>query len=177
MAFFFQLQRVWLLWTEVSMKEALKVNICRSGVKVHGKEILGIDPSLSTRFPWYHWRSSAETWRSGSVVAWTHFTTIPRVTVQCVHVTLVNILNRSSQHFSALDLQYDNTMETRCSERGLYKLICKSTVSMHMQSKRSKVHCNGFQKVCDHWLYAISNGLNITAFTFFASNMDLIHGQ
>ena len=48
------------------------------------------------------------------VVARTHFTTIPRVTVQCVHVILMNILNRSSS--SALDLQYDTTMETRRSE-------------------------------------------------------------
>ena len=45
---------------------------------------------------------------------------IPRVTVQCVHVTLMNVLNRSSS--SALDLQYDDTMETRCSERGLHTL-------------------------------------------------------
>ena len=28
-----------------------------------------IDPFLSIRFPWYYWRSSAEAWRSGSVVA------------------------------------------------------------------------------------------------------------
>ena len=47
-----------------------------------------------------------------------HFTTIPRVTVQCVHVTLMNVLNRPSS--SVLDLHNDNTMETRCSEKGLY---------------------------------------------------------
>ena len=61
---------------------------------------------------------SAEAWRSGSVVAWTHFTTIARATEQCDHVTLVNVLNRSSS--STLDLQYDVTMETRRSERSLY---------------------------------------------------------
>ena len=55
--------------------------------------------------------------KPGDQVAQTHFTTIPRVTVQCDHVTLMNVLNRSSS--PALDLQYDNTMETRCSERGL----------------------------------------------------------
>ena len=78
--------------------------------------VYSIDPFLSIRFPWYYWRSSAKAWRSGSVVAQTHFTTIPRVTVQCVHVTLVNELNRSSG--SALDLQFDNTVETaRCSGR------------------------------------------------------------
>ena len=79
--------------------------------------VVTIDPFLSIRFPWYYWRSSAEAWRSGSIVPWTHFkiTTIPRVTVQCVHVTLMNILNRSSS--STLELQYDNIMKTRCSCR------------------------------------------------------------
>ena len=43
-----------------------------------------IDPFLSIRFRWYYWRSSGEAWRSGSIVARTHSTTIPRVTVQCV---------------------------------------------------------------------------------------------
>ena len=174
MAFFFQLQRVWLLWTEASMKEALKVNICRSGVKVHGKEILGIDPSLSIRFPWYHWRSSAETWRSGSVVAWTHFTTIPRVAVQCVHVTLVNVLHSTSQHLtSSMTIPWKPD-----AQKGVYTNWYVNRQCPRMcRARDQKVHCNGFQKVCDHWLYAISNGLNITAFTFFASNMDLIHGQ
>ena len=31
-----------------------------------------IDPFLSIRFPWHYWRSSAEAWKSVSVVAWTH---------------------------------------------------------------------------------------------------------
>ena len=37
--------------------------------------------------------------------------TFPRVTEQYVHVTLMHVLNKSSS--SALDLQYDDTMETR----------------------------------------------------------------
>ena len=56
-------------------------------------------PFLSIRFPWYYWRSSGEAWRSGSVVAWTHFTTTPRVTVQCICVTLMSVLQ--TQHLTS----------------------------------------------------------------------------
>ena len=58
--------------------------------------------------------------KPGDQVAWLHdtfYNNSYRVTVQCIHVTLMNTLNRSSS--SALDLHYGNTMETRHSERGL----------------------------------------------------------
>ena len=62
---------------------------------------LSIDPFLSIRFPWYYWRSSAEAWRPGSIVARTHFTTTPRVTVQCVHVTLRTETDLQAQHLTS----------------------------------------------------------------------------
>ena len=61
----------------------------------------------------------------------------------------MNVLNRSSS--SALDLQYDNTMETRCSERGLYTVhraislfvkvlgLSRETIGHSLQARASKV--------------------------------------
>ena len=109
-----------------------------------------IDPFLSIQFPWYHWSLA------GDQVAQQHEhilqVTIPRVTVQCVHVILMNVLNRSSS--SALDLQYDNTMETRCSERGL--IIGQAHTDKNLGIHRSVIGTNlylpsqgiGQQRLC-----------------------------
>ena len=85
----------WLCWLAPDFTSLTTTSsICLQNIQ--NTVVYFIDLSLSIRFPWYYWRSSAEAWRSGSVVAWTHFTTIPRIIVQCIRVTLMNVLKRSS---------------------------------------------------------------------------------